>query len=264
MSKKSHSVSSSDKECRSPRMSDRKNSKKSKKNMRNYHKHRSESRRSCSDSDSEVVCLRKFKWHIIKGDKGDSGTKGDTGPKGSRGKRGHKGSDGPRGCKGSPGHKGPEGPRGKRGCDGRGGILAYSFATVANSEGDIPSGSSIKFNNTEFPSLDITTDGTLFTLEKGGVYEIDYMVQGVSSDPSLPLQYAVIANGSVVVFGSTFSSSTGSNSVVQGTLLASFPDISHGITTGDGTTLELKNMSANTILTGTGSNSAYLKITRIA
>jgi len=90
------------------------------------------------------------------------------------------------------------------------------------------------------------------------------MVQGTSSDPTLPLQYALIANSSVVVFGSTFSSPTVGSGIVQGTILASFPDVSHGVTTGDGTTVELKNMAASTLLTSTGSNNAFLKITRIA
>ena len=90
------------------------------------------------------------------------------------------------------------------------------------------------------------------------------MIQGVSSDPTLPLQYSLVANSSVVIYGSTFSSSTLGSGIIQGTVLASFPDVAHGVTSGDNTTIELKNMSASTLLTSTGSNSAVLKITRIA
>lgn len=297
MSKNQHSSSSSDKDSHTSVSSDGKKSRR-----RRRHEPKSD---SCSDQSggrrsrngSDVVCLRKFKWHVIKGDKGDSGRKGDcgrrgsrgckgspgckgsTGCKGSRGKRGHRGSEGPPGCKGSRGHagsrgkrgstgppgcKGSRGHRGRKGCDGRGGILGYSFATSTIPEVAVVSGSSVTFNNTDFPSHGVTTNGTLFTLQHGGVYEIDYMIQGVSSDPTLPLQYAVVANSSVVVFGSTFSSPTTGSGIVQGTVLASFPDVAHGVTTGDGTTIELKNMSASTLLTSAGSNSAFLKITRIA
>lgn len=281
---KIHSNSSNDKEnCRySDSSSDSK---------RRRRRHSSGKR---SPVKSDVVCLRKFKWHIIKGDKGDYGCRGSKGRKGSkgckgspgckgsrgsRGKRGHRGSEGPQGCKGSrgrcgsrgkcgskgcEGRKGSRGRRGKKGCDGRGGILGYSFATNTDVTSTVASGSSVVFNNTDFPSYGVTTNGTLFTLQHGGVYEFDYMVQGTSTDPSLVLQYSLVVNGSVVLFGSTFSSSASGPTQVMGSVLAQFPDVAHGVVTSEGTTIELKNMASNTLLSSTGSNNAYLKITKIA
>jgi hypothetical protein len=232
-------------------------------------KHRKK-KKECYPCDDDVICLRKFKWHIIKGDKGDEGRKGEKGSRGRPGERGSRGKTGKRAAKGSRGSKGSrgcKGSRGKRGHDGRGGILGYSFATNDLATVFIPSGGSVTFNNTSFPSHGVSTDGTVFTLAKAGVYEFDFMVNGVSSDPTLPLQYALIVNGTNVMFGSTFSSVLGTKPlIVQGTVLAEFPDVTHGITTGDGTTVELKNMLSNTTSTNTTppSNNAFLKITRIA
>ena len=52
---------------------------------------------------------KKYKWSLIKGDKGDTGAKGATGPKGD------KGATGPKGDKGDTGPQGPKGDKGEQG-----------------------------------------------------------------------------------------------------------------------------------------------------
>ncbi|KXT70009.1 phage tail spike protein [Streptococcus cristatus] len=51
----------------------------------------------------------RYKWTLIKGDKGDTGPKGDTGARGPQGERGIQGLQGPKGDQGIPGAKGADG-----------------------------------------------------------------------------------------------------------------------------------------------------------
>ncbi|MGR4839123.1 MULTISPECIES: hypothetical protein [unclassified Bacteroides] len=58
---------------------------------------------------------KKYKWSLIKGDKGDTGAKGATG---AAGPKGDKGATGPKGDKGDTGPQGPKGAQGERGLQG--------------------------------------------------------------------------------------------------------------------------------------------------
>ncbi|MFJ7932321.1 hypothetical protein [Peribacillus sp. NPDC096448] len=57
----------------------------------------------------------KYKWSLIKGDKGDTGATGPQGPTGSTGPRGPQGSAGPTGPQGPAGQTGSQGPKGDTG-----------------------------------------------------------------------------------------------------------------------------------------------------
>ena len=76
-----------------------------------------------------------------------------------------------------------------------------------------------------------------------------------------------MVNDSSSLYGSTFTSSNQGQSVVLGRIQATFPDPAHGVLTGAGTTLKLRNLTGNdVVLSNTNSlvNNATINIVRIS
>ena len=73
---------------------------------------------SDSDSESDDYHCDDNNCHCCKGERGDTGPRGDKGEKGERGDTGPRGDKGCKGCKGDTGPTGPMGPTGEKGDKG--------------------------------------------------------------------------------------------------------------------------------------------------
>lgn len=218
-----------------------------------------------------------------KGDKGDKGDKGERGFCGERGKRGKRGKHGPTGPTGDVGPVGPEGPTGDdgptgptgptgplavgptgpngfTGPNGQGGVLGYAYGSNMTQSQLVDNGDSVTFNTTDFQNMGATISGSNITLLTAGTYLIDYCVKSVVESPA-EIIFSMVANGVTEIHGSSFSSTSHS---ITANFIASFPDPLHGILTGAGTTLELRNKSGVPVTLSPSETNASVRVTRIA
>ena len=232
-----------------------------------------------------------------RGKKGSPGPPGPMGPKGDYGVRGDPGERGKRGKKGSPGPCGPMGPpgprghEGERGCHGHtgptgavgptgpiavgptgavglpGASFAGVSAFVANTSAQhVAAGAPVQFDNVNLGSSGVDVANSGLTIQQPGRYLFDYHIRG-SSDNQTPLVFGLRANGSVHISGTNFASadpvSASAISAVSGSSIVSFPDLSRGISTGRGTTVELQNVSTGNVSLGSSAVNASLRVLKI-
>jgi hypothetical protein len=120
------------------------------------------------------------------GNTGLQGFTGDTGPQGIQGNTGAQGTTGntgPQGLQGNTGATGPQGAQGNTGPQGNTGtfgtpqgyLSSYRNSTqTISSWGSIAAWTNVVFNNDVIPAIGWTTNGTTFTCQVSGIYQISY------------------------------------------------------------------------------------------
>jgi Collagen triple helix repeat (20 copies) len=225
------------------------------------------------DSDRKVWRRRKeiIDVKIKDGKDGRDGKNGEHGKNGKNGKDGECGKDGKNGKNGKDGKDGKDGrkgKKGKRGHDGERGhpgvIPGYAYAVNDSTSSSISQGGAVPFTNTNFPNREVIISGSTITLQKSGTYSFSYGAAGTLSTVPNPVILGLVVDGTTPVFGSSVTGISGAQ--ISGTVIASFPDEIHGITSGDGTVLQLANLSAGTLTIGNpgGFSNAFISIQRLA
>lgn len=248
---------------------------------------------NCDKNDKDKKNKKSYKRRGHRGPRGERGEKGEPGPmgyqgpqgpcgpRGKRGKDGEPGCEGPQGCEGPRGYMGEHGHHGHTGYTGSTGYTGYTgytgpigatgpgFSTVTafisnSSVQTIAPGGIVQFDTISNLSSGIDISNSSLTLQQGGKYFIDFYVRG-SSDPANALKFGIKINNSVQLASTIFTSAdnTGGSLTVFGQSLISFPDLSHAISTGAGSIIELQNMTPSNVILKDGSLNASLRILKI-
>jgi hypothetical protein len=125
----------------------------------------------------------------------------------------------------------------------------------------------ILFDTFNFSSSSVDVSAGGLVLQQAGTYFVDFFVRG-APDSATSLSFGIRANKSTRLDSTVNASeemiTPGLASTVTGFSLVTFPDLAHGVTTGQGTILELQNMSTASITLKEGSVNATLRILKIS
>jgi hypothetical protein len=191
---------------------------------------------------------------------GANGLVGATGPTGATGASGLIGATGPTGATGASGLIGATGPTGATGATGATGsttgLNTYMMAT-STTEVTYTTGQPLQFTSTT-PANNITYSAGTFTLTNAGQYLINWTASIKNEGPSTILSlglYRVTPTAGYINYTNSGNSISNNSSVqISGTAI---------ITATAGTTIQLRNSTAQSISTVNNNNSSSLTITRI-
>jgi hypothetical protein len=188
---------------------------------------------------------------------GANGLVGATGPTGATGANGLVGATGPTGATGANGLIGATGPTGATGATGSTtGLNTYMMAT-STAETTYTTGLPLQFTSTT-PANNITYSAGTFTLTNAGQYLINWAATIKNEGPSAVLSlglYRVTPSAGYINYTNSGNTISNNASVqISGTAI---------ITATAGTTIQLRNSTAQSISTDNGTNSLSLTITRI-
>src|SRR5574344_845342 len=190
----------------------------------------------------------------LTGATGPTGLTGATGATGLTGATGPTGLTGATGATGLTGVTGPTGPTGATGSTT--GLNTYMMAT-STAETTYTTGLPLQFTTTT-PANNITYSAGTFTLTNAGTYLINWAAtiknEGSSAVLSLGLYRVTPSTGYINYTNSGNTISNNASVQISGTAIL--------IATA-GTTIQLRNSTAQSISTDNGTNSLSLTITRI-